>query len=200
MNPCKIIVVDDDPIIRMDIREILEDGGYDVVAEGKNGEEAVALAFQHKPDLLIMDVKMPVMDGIKAAQIISKKYAPAILLLTAYSQKELVSEARNAGVSAYLVKPVTEEDLFPAVEIALSQKERMEALKTDIRALEQALENRKTIERAKGKLMALYAMDEEEAYQCLRRKSMSSRVPMETVARQILSAESGSLQGTGKSG
>jgi response regulator NasT len=130
-----IVIVDDDPIIRMDIREMLEEEGYEVSGEARNGEEAIELVARLKPDLVIMDVKMPVMNGIKAAQIIRKLHDSSILLLTAYSQRELVQDAREAGVAAYLVKPVSEEDLIPAVEIALSQKEKIESLKKDLEQL-----------------------------------------------------------------
>lgn len=152
MTQPKIMVVDDEPIIRMDLREMLENEGYLVVAEAKNGEEAVELAHRHKPDLIIMDVKMPVLNGIKASGIIRSFSDSSILLLTAYSQKELVQDARKAGVSAYLVKPVSEDDLIPAVEIALSQKEKVVALKKDIHTLKQKIEDRKT--RGKGKRKA----------------------------------------------
>jgi two-component system, response regulator PdtaR len=181
-----IVVVDDDPIIRMDIREILEEEGYFVAGEAKNGQEAIELVAKLKPDLVIMDVKMPVMNGIKASQIIRKMQDTSILLLTAYSQKELVQDARNSGVSAYLVKPVSETDLIPAVEIALSQKEKMDSLKKEMNQLKQSLEERKLVERAKGVVMKAYALDEEEAYLKLRGTSMSTGISLHRIAACIL--------------
>ncbi|WNC14665.1 response regulator [Brevibacillus brevis] len=189
MTQPKIMVVDDEPIIRMDLREMLENEGYLVVAEAKNGEEAVELAHRHKPDLIIMDVKMPVLNGIKASGIIRSFSDSSILLLTAYSQKELVQDARKAGVSAYLVKPVSEDDLIPAVEIALSQKEKVVALKKDIHTLKQKIEDRKTVEKAKGKLMSSLSLEEEAAYKWLQQASMQRRMPLAKLAEEILSGE-----------
>jgi AmiR/NasT family two-component response regulator len=183
-----IVVVDDDPIIRMDIREMLEEGGYLVTGEAKNGEEAIELIARLKPDLAIMDIKMPVMNGIKASQIIRKlQQDTSVLLLTAYSQKELVKDAREAGVAAFLVKPVSEADLLPAVEIALSQKEKMDSLKNDIKQLKQSIEERKVIEKAKGIVMQNYALNEEEAYKKMRAESMTARIPLSKLAACILS-------------
>lgn len=183
-----IVVVDDDPIIRMDIREMLSEEGYVVAGEAKNGEEAIELVARVKPDLVIMDVKMPVMNGIKASQIIRRlrDRDTAILLLTSYSQKEWVQGAREAGVSAYLVKPVSEENLIPAVEIALSQKEQMASLKKDLEELKQSIEDRKVTEKAKGVLMKTTGMDEEQAYRQLRAASMAERIPMAQLARRVL--------------
>ncbi|MDD9271548.1 ANTAR domain-containing response regulator [Paenibacillus sp. GCM10023248] len=182
-----IVVVDDDPIIRMDIREMLEEGGYFVAGEAKNGEEAIELIARVKPDLAIMDIKMPVMNGIKASNIIRKLQADtSVLLLTAYSQRELVKEAREAGVAAFLVKPVSEEDLLPAVEIALSQKEKMDSLKHDIKLLQQSIEERKVIEKAKGLVMRQLGVHEEEAYARMRDASMAARIPLARLAADIL--------------
>jgi AmiR/NasT family two-component response regulator len=182
-----IVVVDDDPIIRMDIREMLEEGGYWVSGEAKNGQEAIEIIARLKPDLAIMDIKMPVMNGIKATQIIRKlQQDTSVLLLTAYSQKELVKDAREAGVAAFLVKPVSEEDLLPAVEIALSQKEKMDSLKNDIKQLKQSIEERKVIEKAKGILMQTYSLNEEEAYKKMRTASMTARIPLPKLAACIL--------------
>ncbi|KEQ27059.1 MULTISPECIES: ANTAR domain-containing response regulator [Paenibacillus] len=183
-----IVVVDDDPIIRMDIREMLEEEGYAVAGEAKNGEEAIELVAALKPDLVIMDVKMPVMNGIKASRIIRSLHdtETSVLLLTAYSQKELVQDARSAGVAAYLVKPVSEEDLIPAVEIALSQKERIDSLKKDLEQLKQSIEERKRIEKAKGIVMKTFALDEEEAYRKMRAASMAESMPLIKLADGIL--------------
>ncbi|CAI9006249.1 putative transcriptional regulatory protein PdtaR [Brevibacillus sp. IT-7CA2] len=189
MTQPKIMVVDDEPIIRMDLREMLENEGYLVVAEAKNGEEAVSLAHRHKPDLIIMDVKMPVLNGIKASSIIRSFSDSSILLLTAYSQKELVQDARKAGVTAYLVKPVSEDDLIPAVEIALSQKEKVVSLKKDINDLKQKIEDRKAVEKAKGKLMSTLSLEEDAAYKWMQQVSMQRRMPLVKLAEEILSGE-----------
>jgi AmiR/NasT family two-component response regulator len=194
-----IVVVDDDPIIRMDIREMLEEGGYFVAGEAKNGEEAIELIARVKPDLAIMDIKMPVMNGIKASHIIRKlQQDTSVLLLTAYSQKELVKEAREAGVAAFLVKPVSEEDLLPAVEIALSQKEKMDSLKQDIKLLKQSIEERKSIEKAKGLVMQKHTMSEEEAYARMRQVSMATRIPLSKLADDILRDGAEALAGAGE--
>lgn len=189
MTTAKIVVIDDEPIIRMDIKEMLEAENYHVVAEGKNGEEAVELAYKHKPDMIIMDVKMPVMDGIKASEIIRKFSDSSILLLTAYSQKELVQEAKGAGVTAYLVKPVSEEDLIPAVEIALSQREKMISLKQDVLEMKEKMEERKLVEKAKGRLMKQFSLSEDEAFKWIRNESMKRRVSLTKLAEQILQAD-----------
>ncbi|BFT69220.1 ANTAR domain-containing response regulator [Paenibacillus sp. P36] len=194
-----IVVVDDDPIIRMDIREMLEEGGYLVAGEAKNGEEAIELIARVKPDLAIMDIKMPVMNGIKASHIIRKlQQDTSVLLLTAYSQKELVKDAREAGVAAFLVKPVSEEDLLPAVEIALSQKEKMDSLKQDIKLLKQSIEERKCIEKAKGLVMQKYALSEEKAYAKMREVSMVTCIPLAKLAANILRDGAEVLAGAGE--
>lgn len=183
---CKILVVDDEPITRMDICEMLRDEGYNVVAEGKNGEEAIELTYKWKPDLIIMDVKMPKMDGIKASEIIRKSSGSAVLLLTAYSQKELVKRARSAGVCGYLVKPVSEEDLIPAVEIALGQQTSFKVLKQNIDDLKNKVEERKIIDKAKGMIMKHLSLAEAEAYEWMRSQSMKQRISMIQLSEQLL--------------
>lgn len=194
MRP-SIVLVDDDPIIRMDIREMLEERGYLVVAEAKNGEEAIELAVRWKPDLVIMDMKMPIMNGIKATRIIRKVVDCAVLMLTAYSQHETVQDARMAGVTAYLVKPVSEENLIPAVEIALSQKEQMDTLKEALMQLKQSVEDRKAVEKAKGIVMQAYALNEEDAYRKMRGASMESRISLNKLAEYILEGRTEQLSG-----
>ncbi|WP_256760937.1 ANTAR domain-containing response regulator [Cohnella sp. WQ 127256] len=194
MRP-SIVLVDDDPIIRMDIREMLEERGYLVVAEAKNGEEAIELAVRWKPDLVIMDMKMPIMNGIKATRIIRKVVDCAVLMLTAYSQHETVQDARMAGVTAYLVKPVSEENLIPAVEIALSQKEQMDTLKETLMQLKQSVEDRKAVEKAKGIVMQAYALNEEDAYRKMRGASMESRISLNKLAEYILEGRTEQLSG-----
>jgi two-component system, response regulator PdtaR len=182
----RIMIVDDDPITRMDLREMLTDEGYKVVKECKNGEEAVEQSLKLQPDLIIMDVKMPILNGIKAAKIIRKKLHTAILLLTAYSQRELIEDAKDSGVTAYLVKPVTEMDLIPAIEIAMSQKIRFESLSRDLQTLKQKMDERRLIDKAKGKVMELLMMSEEQAYQWMREYSMKNRISLCSVADLIL--------------
>jgi two-component system, response regulator PdtaR len=182
----RIMIVDDDPITRMDLREMLKDEGYQVIKECKNGEEAVKHCLALKPDLIIMDVKMPILNGIKAAKIIRQKSTAAILLLTAYSQRELIEDAKDSGVTAYLVKPVTEADLIPAIEIALSQKRQFECLSRDIQTLKEKLSERRQIEQAKGKLMKALMLSEETAYRKMREYSMKNRLSLGMVAQLIL--------------
>ncbi|TFE23557.1 ANTAR domain-containing response regulator [Cohnella luojiensis] len=199
MKP-SIVVVDDDPIIRMDIREMLEEHGYSVTGEAKNGQEAIEITVKLKPDLVIMDMKMPIMGGIKAARLIRKLQNSAVLILTAYSQKDLVQEAREAGVTAYLVKPVSEENLLPAVEIALSQKEQMDTLKEALKELEQSIEGRKIIEKAKGIVMRAYSVDEEEAFRRMRAASMESRISLSKLAECILEGRAERIFGMARKG
>jgi response regulator NasT len=185
----------------MDIREMLEDQGYSVVGEAKNGEEAIELTIRLKPDLVIMDVKMPVMNGVKAARIIRKlDDAAAVLLLTAYSQKEYVQDACKAGVTAYLVKPVAEENLIPAVEIALSQKDQMDRLHDALKQMKQSVEQRKAVEKAKGIVMQAYALNEEEAYRKMRGASMESRISLNKLAEHILEGRTDRLSGMAGNG
>ncbi|MBX6396275.1 MAG: response regulator [Alicyclobacillaceae bacterium] len=186
MAKARIMVVDDESILRMDIREMLEEAGYEVVAEAANGEAAIELAHVHRPDLIIMDVKMSKMNGVKAGRIIFNKLQIPILLLTAYSDGALIEAAKEAGIVAYLVKPVSEADLIPAIEIALAQGSRLMQLSSNIRRLEQQLETRKLVERAKGILMERYLLPEQRAYELLRKESMDRRIPMERLAREVI--------------
>lgn len=190
----RIMIVDDDPITRMDLREMLKEEGYQVIKECKNGEEAVKHSVALEPDLIIMDVKMPILNGIKAAKIIRQKSNAAILLLTAYSQRELIEDAKESGVTAYLVKPVTEADLIPAIEIALSQKKQFECLSRDLQTLKQKLKERRQVEKAKGKLMNAMMLSEEAAYSKMREYSMKNRMSLGMVAELILMSEDVSLK------
>lgn len=187
----RIMIVDDDPITRMDLREMLKDEGYKVVKECKNGEEAVKYSLELEPDLIIMDVKMPVLNGIKAAKIIRQKLDAAILLLTAYSQRELIKDAKESGVTAYLVKPVTEVDLVPAIEIAMNQKRQFECLSKDLQSLKEKLAERLLIEKAKGKIMDVRLYSEEAAYRWMREYSMKHRKSLNVVAELILAEKIG---------
>ena len=181
----RILVAEDETLIRMDLVEMLTIAGYVVVAEAKNGEEAIALAREHKPDLAILDVKMPILDGISAAQEIIS-IAP-VLMLTAFSQKELVDRARDAGVMAYVVKPFSINDLVPAMEIAMSRHTQMVSLADEVAELHERLEVRKLIDRAKGILMAALNLTEPEAFSWIQKAAMDRRLSMKEVALAVIS-------------
>ena len=170
----------------MDIVETLREGGYEVVGEGANGEEAVALAAEHKPDVIVMDIKMPVMDGITAAEQIAKDSLAPVVLLTAFSQTELVERARDAGAMAYVVKPFTPGDLLPAVEIAASRFAEIRALELEIADITERMETRKTVERAKGILMEKMKLNEPESFRWIQKTSMDRRLTMREVAEAVI--------------
>lgn len=182
----RAIVVEDEALIRMDIVETLREGGYDVVGEAANGEEAVALARELKPDVVVMDVKMPVMDGITAAEHIAKERLAPVVLLTAFSQTELVERARDAGAMAYVVKPFTPADLLPAVEIAASRFVEIRALELEIADITERMETRKNVERAKGILMEKMQLNEPEAFRWIQKTSMDRRLTMREVAEAVI--------------
>jgi response regulator NasT len=181
----RILVAEDETLIRMDLVEMLTEAGYEVVAEANNGEEAIALAIEHKPDLAILDVQMPVLDGISAAEKIIA-IAP-VLMLTAFSQRELVDRARDAGVMAYVVKPFTISDLVPAIEIAISRHTQMRSLADEVADLHERLETRKVIDRAKGILMKALNLTEPEAFSWIQRAAMDRRITMKEVAEAVIS-------------
>ncbi|MFM6941503.1 MAG: ANTAR domain-containing response regulator [Candidatus Planktophila sp.] len=183
----RILVAEDEALIRMDLVEMLREAGYDVVAEATNGEEAIALATEQKPDLCILDVKMPILDGISAAEKIIS-IAP-VLMLTAFSQRELVERARDAGVMAYVVKPFTIADLVPAIEIAMSRHTQMKSLADEVADLHERLETRKVIDRAKGILMKALNLSEPEAFTWIQRAAMDRRLTMKEVAHAVISPE-----------
>ena len=183
----RILVAEDEALIRMDLVEMLQGAGYEVVAEASNGQEAVDLANLHKPDIAILDVKMPVMDGISAAEKIIN-IAP-VLTLTAFSQKELVDRARDAGVMAYVVKPFTVTDLVPAIEIAMSRHLQMRSLADEVADLHERLETRKLIDRAKGILMKALNLSEPEAFSWIQRAAMDRRMSMKAVAQAVISPD-----------
>ena len=183
----RILVAEDEALIRMDLVEMLQGAGYEVVAEATNGQEAVDLANLHKPDLAILDVKMPVMDGISAAEKIIS-LAP-VLMLTAFSQKELIDRARDAGVMAYVVKPFTISDLIPAIEIAISRHLQMRSLADEVADLHDRLETRKLIDRAKGILMKALNLPEPEAFSWIQRAAMDRRLTMKQVAEAVISPD-----------
>jgi response regulator NasT len=184
----RILVAEDETIIRLDLVEMLTEAGYEVVAQAENGALAIELVKLHKPDLAILDVKMPEMDGITAAeQIIS--LAP-VLMLTAFSQRDLVERARNAGVMAYVVKPFTIADLIPAIEIAISRHTQMRSLEVEVADLYERLETRKVIDRAKGILMKAMNLSEPESFAWIQKTAMDRRISMKQVAQAVISPES----------
>ncbi len=183
-----IIVVEDESIVRLDIVEMLKDANYDVVAEASNGEKALELIDKFRPDLVIMDIKMPKLDGLKASKIISKKYETPILILTAYSHSDYVEDAKQDNIVGYIVKPISEAQLLPAVEVAISQSNNLKKLKTEIINTKKQMNNRKLIEKAKGILMDHLNLSEEAAYQKLRRTSMDKQKAIEKEATAIIDA------------
>ncbi|MEY3795273.1 MAG: hypothetical protein RLZZ120_384 [Actinomycetota bacterium] len=186
-TPVRILVAEDEALIRMDLVEMLQEAGYTVVAQATNGKEAIALATEHRPDLAILDVKMPILDGISAAEKIIS-IAP-VLMLTAFSQRELVERARDAGVMAYVVKPFTIGDLVPAIEIAISRHTQMRSLAEEVADLHERLETRKIIDRAKGILMKALNLSEPEAFSWIQRAAMDRRLTMKEVAHAVISPE-----------
>ena len=183
-NKIKILVAEDETIIRLDLVEMLTEAGYEVIAQAENGAVAVEHAKLHKPDLAILDVKMPEMDGITAAeQIIS--IAP-VLMLTAFSQRELVERARDAGVMAYVVKPFSINDLIPAIEIAISRHKQMKSLEAEVADIYERLESRKVIDRAKGVLMKALNLSEPEAFSWIQKTAMDRRISMKDVAAAVI--------------
>lgn len=188
LKKLKILLADDEAILRLDLREMLGDAGHEIVGEAANGEEAVELARKLKPDFIIMDVKMPVMDGLTAAKIIAEEEIAPVLLLTAYSQQDIVEKAKDAGVIAYLVKPVREEQLFPAMEIAASRFAELQQLNDELGKLKDSLETRKLLDRAKGILMTAHGMTEQEAYRKMQQFSMAKRITIKELAESIIAA------------
>lgn len=182
----RILIVDDESIVRMDLAAMLEEQGYDVVGEAGNGEEAIERAIRLVPDLIMMDIKMPVMDGLKASTILSKKLDVPILLLTAYSQQTFVERAKVRTITGYLVKPIAESQLIPAVEMALHQGEIQRSLIEESASANRKLHERKQIEQAKGILMKHSGCSEEDAYAKMRRISMEKQVPLVKVAHHVL--------------
>jgi two-component system, response regulator PdtaR len=185
-TPCRVLIAEDEALIRLDLAEMLREEGYEIVGEAGDGQEALELAEQLKPDLVIMDVKMPRRDGIDAAaEIASMRIAP-IVVLTAFSQRELVERARDAGAMAYLVKPFTISDLIPAIELALSRFSEISALEREVATLSDRLETRKLVERAKGLLQVKQGMAEPEAFKWIQRAAMDRRTTMKRVAEVVV--------------
>jgi len=182
----RVLIAEDETLVRLDLGEMLGELGYDVVGQAADGEQAVALATALRPDVAILDVKMPRLDGISAAgQIMTARICP-VVMLTAFSQLDLVERAREAGAMAYLVKPFTKADLVPAIEIAVSRHAEMSALESEVADLTDRLETRKSVERAKGALQAKYGLDEPAAFRWIQKTAMDMRVPMRRVAELVL--------------
>ena len=182
----RILIAEDETIIRLDLRDLLERAGHEVVAEARDGEEAVALAREHEPELAIMDVKMPRLDGIEAAKRILDERPIPIVMLTAYGQEELVSRAIEAGVFGYLVKPFREQDLLPAIQTARARHEELSAVREEAESLADALASRKAIERAKGLLMEKEGLTEADAFARLRKASQASGRPLKVIAEAVV--------------
>jgi two-component system, response regulator PdtaR len=184
--PRRVVVAEDESLIRMDIVEILRDNGYDVVADVGDGEAAVEVATELRPDLVVMDVRMPKLDGIEAAKRLSENHIAPVVLLTAFSQKELVEQASEAGALAYVVKPFTQNDLLPAIEIALSRYQQILTLEAEIADMAERFETRKLVERAKGLLNERMGLTEPEAFRWIQKASMDRRTTMQAVAQAII--------------
>jgi two-component system, response regulator PdtaR len=190
-KPRRVLVAEDEALIRLDLAEMLSEEGYEVVGQAGDGQEAVDMAEELRPDLVIMDVKMPRRDGIDAAsEIASKRIAP-IVILTAFSQRDLVERARDAGAMAYLVKPFNITDLIPAIEVAVSRFSEIAALEQEVATLSDRLETRKLVERAKGMLMAQHGWTEPQAFRWIQKASMDRRLSMRQVAQIVVDEEAG---------
>jgi response regulator NasT len=190
-SPLRVLVAEDEALIRMDLVEMLREQGYEVCGEAGDGQTAVDLAFELRPDLVFLDITMPVLDGLAAAERISGAGIAPVVILTAFSQRDLVERAREAGAMAYLVKPFQSKDLLPTVELAVSRFVERRALEQEVADLHGRLEARKAVERAKGVLQAEHAMSEPEAFRWIQRASMDERRSMHAVASDVLSGSTG---------
>jgi two-component system, response regulator PdtaR len=184
--PVRVVIAEDEAIIRLDLKEILEEEGYEVVGECGRGDEAVELVRTKSPDLAILDIKMPGLDGLAAAREITGERRAAVLILTAFSQRDLIDQARDAGALAYLIKPFQKSDLLPAIEIALGRFAEMRALEQEVKTLEEQLETRRLVERGKGILMDELGWKENDAFSWIQRTAMRERVPMKQIALRII--------------
>jgi AmiR/NasT family two-component response regulator len=188
-SPTRVVIAEDEAIIRLDLKELLQEEGYDVVGETGRGDEAIELVRRLHPDLVILDIKMPGLDGLSAARQIAGERLSAVLMVTAFSQRELVEQARDAGALAYLVKPFQKSDLIPAIEVALGRFAELTSLERDVEDLQGRLEARKTIDRAKGRLMDEHGLAEQDAWRFLQQSAMTSRVRIDEIAQQIVDGE-----------
>ena len=188
-DPTRVVIAEDEAIIRLDLKELLEEEGYEVVGETGRGDEAIELVRQNQPDLVILDIKMPGMDGLTAARHITSERLAAVLVLTAFSQRDLVEQARDAGALAYLVKPFQKSDLIPAIEMALGRFSETQALEREVASLEEQLETRKVVDRAKGMLMDRHGRSESDAFSFIQKTAMRERVTMKVIAQRIIAGE-----------
>lgn len=188
-RPTRVVIAEDEAIIRLDLKELLQEDGYDVVGETGRGDEAVELVRDLRPDLVILDIKMPGLDGLSAARAIAGDRLAAVLMVTAFSQRELVEQARDAGALAYLVKPFQKSDLIPAIEVALGRFAELTALERDVEDLQARLEARKNIDRAKGRLMDDHGLAEQDAWRFLQQQAMANRVKIDEIARRVVDGE-----------
>jgi two-component system, response regulator PdtaR len=185
-EPTRVLIAEDEALIRLDLKEMLEEEGYTVVAEVGDGRSAVEQAEAQRPDLVILDIQMPELDGLSAAEQIAAARVAPVIVLTAFSQRELVERARDAGAMAYLVKPFSKNDLVPAIEVARARFAEMTALDGEVRTLEERLETRKVVERAKGRLMTEQGMTEAEAFRWIQRTAMNERTSMKALGERIM--------------
>jgi response regulator NasT len=185
----RIVIAEDEAIIRLDLRETLEEEGYEVVGDCGRGDEAVALVKEMAPDVVILDIKMPVMTGLEAAKLITETKICPVVMLTAFSQREIIEQARDAGALAYLVKPFQKSDLVPAIELAIARFAEMQSLSGEVAALGAQLEIRKLVDRAKGVLRDKYAMSENDAFTFIQKLAMTERVKMGEISQRIISGE-----------
>jgi two-component system, response regulator PdtaR len=185
-TPFRVVIAEDEALIRLDLKEMLEEEDYEVVGEAGDGETAVKLAVSQRPDLVILDVKMPVLDGLSAAEQIAEQRIAPVVILTAFSQRDLVERARDAGAMAYLVKPFTKADLVPAIEMAVSRFQEARALEDEVATLRDRFEVRKLLDRAKGVLQSRHRLTEPEAFRWIQKTSMDRRISMREVAQAVL--------------
>jgi response regulator NasT len=185
----RVVIAEDEAIIRLDLKETLEEEGYEVVGETGRGDEAVALVKEHNPDIAILDIKMPGLDGLEAAREIAGERRAAVLILTAFSQKDLIQQARDAGALAYLVKPFQKSELIPAIEVALGRFAEAQALEREVQSLEEQLQTRKVVDRAKGMLMDRHHLNENDAFSFIQKTAMRQRQTMKAVAEQIIAGD-----------
>jgi response regulator NasT len=185
----RVVIAEDEAIIRLDLKEMLTEEGYEVVAETGRGDEAVELVREHQPDLAIFDIKMPGLDGLSAAREIAPDRQSAVLILSAFSQRHLIEQARDAGVLSYLVKPFQRSELIPAIEVALARFEELRSLDQAVTGLEDQLETRKAVDRAKGRLMDEHGMSEAEAFGYIQKSAMSGRSNMAEIAQRVIDGE-----------
>ena len=194
-GPTRVVVAEDEVLIRLDLVEMLTEEGYDVVGQAGDGEAAVELTTDLRPDLVVMDVKMPKLDGISAAEKIASERIAPVVMLTAFSQRELVDRARQAGAMAYVVKPFTANDLLPALEIAASRHAEIKALEAEVASLGERFETRKLVDRAKGLLQTQYGLTEPEAFRWIQKTSMDKRLTMREVAVAVIDSAASSSDG-----